>query len=394
MRRFNPKKSNEVQILSFDFSENLQPHETIVYATVESECITGEDIQSKKMVIGPTLTEYGKVKQKIGHGIDGKNYCLTCTIHTSLGQILTICVELPVGEEPEEDEEMEPELLDEGAEMGEMEDMPMPEMGEEEMPKEHKELETETVEEQEEDSVETKSFNFEATEVKEVNRDGLKFGRIAGYASTYGNIDRVGDAVMPGAFAKTLDRYKKENRPIRMYYQHDDKELIGAFYPSQMREDAKGLYVEGELNLEVQRGREVYALAKQGVLSDMSIGYSIRDFDIKNGIRQLKDIELWEISIVSEPANPEAKISQVKSLDEIREKIKKKSDLERVLRDAGFSRSAAKFIAALTDDQKYLNLSEEEPSEETPCDEVVEMKKSNAEMLETLLRLKAIVQHI
>lgn len=215
-----------------------------------------------------------------------------------------------------------------------------------------------------------KKFNFEAIEVKEVDVEGTKYGRILGYAATY-DLDRVNDTIMPGAFSKAIKSYQSTQRPIRMYYDHDYKELIGAFQPGTMHEDTKGLYVEGDINLEVQRGREIYALAKQGVLSEMSIGYRVREFDLEKGVRQLKEIDLCEISIVGEPANPQAKITAIKSVDELKDFIKKKSDLEKVLREAGFSRSSAKYIASMVDLKKIQEDDTMDESKSTLCDEVV-----------------------
>ena len=131
---------------------------------------------------------------------------------------------------------------------------------------------------------------------------------ITGYGATFNNVDRGNDTILPGAFKKTIERHKQENRPVRMYFQHDSKEIIGGFDAHSLREDAKGLHVTGQLNLGVQRGIEVTNLIKQGVLSDFSIGYSIVDFDFKDGVRILKELDLWEISVVSEPMNTEARI--------------------------------------------------------------------------------------
>jgi HK97 family phage prohead protease len=233
-------------------------------------------------------------------------------------------------------------------------------------------------------------FNFETVEVKELTQDGTQFGRISGYAATY-DLDRVGDVIIPGAFSKTIKQYQEANRPIRMYFQHDSKELIGAFLPSAMREDAKGLYVEGDINLEVQRGKEIYALAKQGVLSDMSIGYSVLDFEVNGAVRELKEIELWEISVVSEPANPNAKITAVKSIDELKEIVTKLSDLEKVLREAGFSRSSAKWIAGLVDVKKLMSIELEEKDDdmtqvvESTLREEEEIKADADTSIETIL---------
>lgn len=224
----------------------------------------------------------------------------------------------------------------------------------------------------------TSKMRFDVREVKEVEHNGQRFGIISGYASTYGNVDRVRDKVMPGAFTKSVKRYLSDSRPIKMYYQHDSKEVIGAFRPEFIREDVDGLFVQGELNLDVQKGREVYALARQGVLTDLSIGYTVKDSDVKNGIRELKEVELWEISVVSEPANPKARITQVKTIDEIKEEIKSKRDFERYLRELGVSKNGAVYLSSFIDEAKFNTDAEIEQidneSESQMSEEVQEVK--------------------
>ena len=159
-----------------------------------------------------------------------------------------------------------------------------------------------------------KTFPFTVTDTKELHTDKGHFGIIKGYASTYGNLDRGGDIVMAGAFTKSLQRYRDSDRQIKMHFQHSKMDIMGGFPSAKIYEDDKGLFVEGEINLDVQRGREAYALAKQGVLTDMSIGYSTEEYERNNdGNMMLKELELWEISIVGEPMNPEAVITSVKS---------------------------------------------------------------------------------
>lgn len=159
----------------------------------------------------------------------------------------------------------------------------------------------------------TMSFGFDAVEVKTVTKNGAEVGVIKGYASTW-DVDRGGDQIKRGAFKETLRDHKGRGRPIRMLWQHSSAELIGGFDPASAKEDERGLYVEGEINLETQRGREAYALAKQGVLADFSIGFRVRDYEIKRDLRIIKDIELFEVSLVSEPMNPKATLTEVKNL--------------------------------------------------------------------------------
>lgn len=241
--------------------------------------------------------------------------------------------------------------------------------------------------------MEKKLFHFKPTEVKEITVDGIKYGRIAGYASTFGNLDRVGDVVVAGAFKKSIEEFQADSRPVRMLYQHDNCDLIGGFIPHTMREDSNGLFVEGDINLAVQKGAEAYALAKQGVLTDMSIGYSVEDFELKDGVRYLTEIRLWEISLVTEPANPKAKITAVKTVDELRGVLKKKSDLEKVLRDAGFSRSSAKFMASLVDNNKLTDIQSEgdvmeEKSEELRDEVIADASPEETEIKDVVINVE------
>ncbi len=167
------------------------------------------------------------------------------------------------------------------------------------------------------DELEYKDVEFEikSTEVTNesiINGQPGNYGIIKGYAATYGNKDRGGDTILPGAFTETLKRHKRAKRAIRMKYQHSI--LVGGWPLSEAKDDEKGLFLVGEINLDVPEGASAYALAKQGVLSDLSIGYSIVDADEndKNYTRKIKQANLWEVSPVSEPMNPKATITDVK----------------------------------------------------------------------------------
>lgn len=159
-----------------------------------------------------------------------------------------------------------------------------------------------------------KTLSFKTEETFKKNINGVEIGIVRGYASTFNNIDRDGDVILPNAFNKTVNDFKSTQRPIRMLYQHSTQELIGGFPPEMMRIDEKGLFVEGQINLDVQRGREAYSLARQNVLTDFSIGFSINEADYNGDVREIKEITLWEISMVGEPANPQARILDVKDV--------------------------------------------------------------------------------
>lgn len=156
-------------------------------------------------------------------------------------------------------------------------------------------------------------FHFEVKSIHEDEDDKGK-GIFTGFASTFDNIDRTDDMIVRGAFEDTLKSLQARQRQIRMFFNHNPNNVIGGFPSEKAFEDEHGLFVQGEINLKTQRGSETFELMKQGVLQDMSIGFVVREEDWKDGIRIIKQIDLWEISIVTEPANPEAQITDIKSL--------------------------------------------------------------------------------
>lgn len=152
-----------------------------------------------------------------------------------------------------------------------------------------------------------------------------------GYASTFGNKDFVNDIVVAGAFKKTIqERFPKKQ--IKVLYQH--YEPLGI--PLHMEEDSKGLYVKAHIS-RTTLGNDVLELMHDGVIDRMSIGYDIVQ-DEKNdqdGTRLLKELKLYEFSPVTFPANEEAIISQVKSIEDMEQLLKKAAggDLTRLLKE-------------------------------------------------------------
>jgi len=146
-----------------------------------------------------------------------------------------------------------------------------------------------------------------ACDLKAVEADGS----FTGYASRFGAIDLGRDLVLPGAFTESLAR--RGPRGIKMLFQHDPAEPIGVWL--ELREDAHGLYVRGRILPEVERGREVLALMRAGALDGLSIGFRTVEgrHDPKSGVRRLSRVDLWEISIVTFPMLPEARVSTVKN---------------------------------------------------------------------------------
>jgi HK97 family phage prohead protease len=167
----------------------------------------------------------------------------------------------------------------------------------------------------------------------------LKFdgeGRFEGYASIFNGVDSYGDTIVPGAYKKTIKR-KTGDRPIRMRWNHYGP-VIGKWV--EMSEDEKGLYVRGELTPGHSVAKDVYASMKHGAVSGMSIGYFPKSSrELPEGGRELREIELVEISVVEDPADLGARITGMKSAINELESLK---DIEGWLRDAvGLSREDA-----------------------------------------------------
>lgn len=149
---------------------------------------------------------------------------------------------------------------------------------------------------------------FAEAELTEVEADGS----FSGYASLFGEADLSRDVVMPGAFVKSLRR--RGARGVRMLFQHDPAAPIGVW--REIREDARGLFVRGRLTPEVARAREVLALMRAGAIDGLSIGFrTVRGrTDAKTGVRRLLEVDLWEISVVTFPLLPAARVSAVKAV--------------------------------------------------------------------------------
>jgi hypothetical protein len=184
--------------------------------------------------------------------------------------------------------------------------------------------------------IEHKTLPLEGLSLKFDNVAGMAF---SGYASKFGGVDSYNDTIAPGAYARTL---KNRDRPIRMRWNHYGN-IIGKWM--SVEEDDVGLFVQGELTPGHSVAENVYASLKHGAIDGMSIGYYLNDFDVKpDGIRVLKDIELIEISVVEEPADLGATITDLKAAVDAVASLK---ELEALLRDAGgFSRAQATAIVA------------------------------------------------
>ena len=192
--------------------------------------------------------------------------------------------------------------------------------------------------------------------VKEISNEGY----FSGYGSVFDVLDDWNDVIVRGAFTETLEAKK----PV-MLWQHNSAEPIGVY--EQMREDDIGLWLEGRLLLDVEKGREAYVLLKNRAIQGLSIGFVPLEWEFETRedkqVRIIKKVDLWEVSLVTFPANPNSLVDEVKTV----------RGLERFLRDAGMSRAEAKAaIAAVKSDNR--------------CDADLDAVKNAAQELISIIR--------
>jgi HK97 family phage prohead protease len=165
-------------------------------------------------------------------------------------------------------------------------------------------------------------------------------GEFSGHAAVFGNVDIAGDRIVPGAFAKSI---VKHGGKLPVFWGHPDP-VFGTGDPigisKGLSEDHKGLFLNTNISTDNARGREAHIWLKFAKSNDykpgLSIGFQTKDWEMDRDIRILKEIELYEASIVNFPANPRARIEEVKSI----------RYFEQVLRDAGLSKAEAKQFLA------------------------------------------------
>ena len=159
-------------------------------------------------------------------------------------------------------------------------------------------------------------------------------GVVSGYGSVFGGVDNHGDTVLPGAFTKSIGLRKP-----KMLWQHEMTEPVGVW--DDVREDAKGLYVQGRLALKTRAGAEAAELIGMGAIGALSIGYRVpqNGYERRGDNRILKEVDLWEVSFVTLPSDQAAVIQSIKS------QMTERS-FEAMLRAQGFSRWDAKIITA------------------------------------------------
>lgn len=142
-------------------------------------------------------------------------------------------------------------------------------------------------------------------------------GEFTAIAAAY-SVDRVGDRIIPGAFTKTIAHWRQSGKRVPLHYDHegDPASIIGSIDPASMRETDEGLEVSGRLDLEnSEKAREAWRAMKTDSMS-LSFGYvATRQGKADDGVNELHEIDLFEVSIVPAPANPDTRFLSLKSIE-------------------------------------------------------------------------------
>ena len=172
-------------------------------------------------------------------------------------------------------------------------------------------------------------------EIKEMGDQGT----FTGLASVYGNRDLGGDVVEQGAFSKSIGEKGGE---VPILWQHDPSEPIGL---GKLMDSNEGLHIKGELALESPTAQKAYGLMKRGILKGLSIGYDLVRSDVKDATRYLKELKLWEVSIVTFPMNEMATIQGFKAVEDARLTLAEFIEEEKAKFKALFEQYAAELKA-------------------------------------------------
>lgn len=183
-------------------------------------------------------------------------------------------------------------------------------------------------------ALKVRDFDFD---IKAVEEDGT----FNGYGSVFGVVDSYQEVVAKGAFADSLAELARKGRPVPVLWQHRSSEPIGAW--SDLREDDHGLFGKGSILLDAgDMERRAYAHMRARTVTGLSIGYWVREssYDEKTGIRTLTKLDLVEISLVTFPANDDARVEAVK-FKLAHGELPTDREYEKFLREAGFSKTRA-----------------------------------------------------
>ena len=175
---------------------------------------------------------------------------------------------------------------------------------------------------------------FFALQIKAASDDGI----VEGYGSVFGVRDSYDDVIAAGAFTASLAAHRAAGTMPAMLWQHDSGRPCGVW--TEMVEDQRGLRIVGQLAIGTPDGKNALEFLKIGALNGLSIGFMSKQwaYDRDTDVRTLTEIDLWEVSIVTFPANTAARVTNIKAaIDE----INSPKDAERALREAGYAKPDA-----------------------------------------------------
>ncbi|MBI1385713.1 MAG: HK97 family phage prohead protease [Rhizobiales bacterium] len=183
-----------------------------------------------------------------------------------------------------------------------------------------------------------REYAFTALDLKSVGEEGL----FEGYASLFDREDLGRDLIRRGAFAGTLAR--RGAGGVKMLFQHDPAEPIGRW--SELTEDERGLRCVGQLLPDVRRAREILSLMRAGALDGLSIGFRVvkAHRDRSSGLRIIEQLDLWEISVVTFPMQPMARVAQVAASPFAAGQPTERQFERWLTRDAGLTRTEARVL--------------------------------------------------
>jgi len=191
-----------------------------------------------------------------------------------------------------------------------------------------------------------REVNLLSLDMKSLSLDGV----FEGYASLFNKEDLGHDIVLPGAFRESLA--ERGANGVKMLFQHDPTQPIGVW--TRVVEDARGLFVRGRIMTEIARAREVMSMMRAGAVDGLSIGFRmVKGARDRLGVRRLEKIDLWEVSVVTFPMQPEARVSSMKTLPGADSPVSPREFERWLTQDAGFSRSQAR--ALMRDGYKGLS---------------------------------------
>ena len=218
------------------------------------------------------------------------------------------------------------------------------------------------------DEVKKLGKQFKVFETKELNWNG-ESRTISGYAAIFGNVDKVRDVLVKGCFAKSIQDRGPEstaNDKIIMLWQHDRREPIGKI--TVLKEDDRGLYFEAVID-DVERGNQTLKQLESGTLNQFSIGYSYVwdncEYDSERDVLIVKEVILYEISVVSIGCNAETEYLGLKSEENPYNELK--AEIESVCKGLSISKKE-EVQTIISKALSLVNFKPEKPLEEKQAD--------------------------